>query len=409
MEGTRAWLCKGTCCDFRNCVSSGKMISVISEFLVFLVLWGACWHSGVAGAGVDSKQWGLHTSKLSGVIIPGFASTRLRAWAMMDCPFSPLDFQPLDPVWLDTRKVISVPNCWLKCMLLDTYNQTDHPECRSRPDSGLTAITELDPGYITGPLSSVWREWVNWCVEFGIGADAIIAAPYDWRLSGSLLEERDLYFHRLKLTFETALKHRGGPSLVFAHSLGNNVFRYFLEWLKAEIAPRLYQKWLDDHIHTYFAVGAPFLGSAETVKGVLSGVTFGLPISVGTARLMCNSFSSGSWMLPFSGHCHMDRGFCENSTDGLGTKCGLAVCDDREFQIYSSGWPVDIVKIEMPDTPGTSDISAYPGDGLNIAGVDCSMSNQQSFSVCEIADGSFFHAIGRHDPQGQRTLYHLNK
>lgn len=35
-------------------------------------------------------------------------------------------------------------------MVLDPYNQTDHPECKSRPDSGLSAITELDPGYITG-------------------------------------------------------------------------------------------------------------------------------------------------------------------------------------------------------------------------------------------------------------------
>lgn len=35
-------------------------------------------------------------------------------------------------------------------MMLDPYNQTDHPECKSRPDSGLSAITELDPGYITG-------------------------------------------------------------------------------------------------------------------------------------------------------------------------------------------------------------------------------------------------------------------
>lgn len=36
--------------------------------------------------------------------------------------------------------------------MLDPYNQTDHPECKSRPDSGLSAITELDPGYITGML-----------------------------------------------------------------------------------------------------------------------------------------------------------------------------------------------------------------------------------------------------------------
>uniref|UniRef100_A0A804LUC5 Phospholipid--sterol O-acyltransferase n=1 Tax=Zea mays TaxID=4577 RepID=A0A804LUC5_MAIZE len=83
-------------------------------------------------------------------------------------------------------------------MLLEPYNQTDHPECKSRPDSGLSAITELDPGYITGPLSSVWKEWVKWCVEFGIEANAIIAVPYDWGLPPSMLEERDLYFHKLK-------------------------------------------------------------------------------------------------------------------------------------------------------------------------------------------------------------------
>lgn len=49
-----------------------------------------------------------------------------------------------------TMQCLSAMNCWLKCMMLDPYNQTDHPECKSRPDSGLSAITELDPGYITG-------------------------------------------------------------------------------------------------------------------------------------------------------------------------------------------------------------------------------------------------------------------
>lgn len=53
----------------------------------------------------------------------------------------------------------------------------------------------------TGPLSSVWKEWVKWCIEFGIEANAIIAVPYDWRLSPSMLEERDLYFHKLKFVF----------------------------------------------------------------------------------------------------------------------------------------------------------------------------------------------------------------
>ena len=140
-------------------------------------------------------------------------------------------------------QLLSAVNCWLKCMVLDPYNQTDHPDCKSRPDSGLSGITELDPGYITGvllyamsicqiwfcpvfvvafctlwfanvsctclmagPLSSVWKEWIKWCIEFGIEANAIIAVPYDWRLSPSKLEERDLYFHKLKYV-SRSLRH----------------------------------------------------------------------------------------------------------------------------------------------------------------------------------------------------------
>ncbi|ONM03469.1 Big map kinase/bmk [Zea mays] len=54
-----------------------------------------------------------------------------------------------------TPLLFSAVNCWLKCMLLEPYNQTDHPECKSRPDSGLSAITELDPGYITAKRTIV--------------------------------------------------------------------------------------------------------------------------------------------------------------------------------------------------------------------------------------------------------------
>ena len=39
---------------------------------------------------------------------------------------------------------------------------------------------------------------MNWCVEFGMEPDSLIAMPYDWRLYPRMLEERDLYFHKLK-------------------------------------------------------------------------------------------------------------------------------------------------------------------------------------------------------------------
>ncbi|KAI9085868.1 hypothetical protein K1719_032282, partial [Acacia pycnantha] len=349
-------------------------------------------------------------SKLSGIIIPGFASTQLRAWSILDCPFSPLDFNPLDLVWLDTTKVISAVNCWLKCMLLDPYNQTDHRECRSRPDIGLSAITELDPGYITGTLSSVWREWVKWCVEFGIEPDAIIAVPYDWRLAPCHLEERDLYFHKLKLTFETALKLRGGPSIVFAHSLGNQVFRYFLEWLKLEIAPKHYTEWLDQHIHAYFAVGASLLGATETIEATLSGFTFGLPVSEGTARLMFNSFSSSLWMMPFSKYCRGDNKYWKHFSGGSHVGHHTYHCDEQEYRSNFSGWPTNIINIEIPSTRASG---AYPSvtemPQANLTSMECGLPTQFSFSAREIADGTFFKAIEDYDPDSKRLMYQLEK
>ncbi|CAH9093776.1 unnamed protein product [Cuscuta europaea] len=346
--------------------------------------------------------------KLSGIIIPGFASTQLRAWSILDCPYSPLDFNPLDLVWLDSTKLLSAVNCWLKCMILDPYNQTDHPECKSRPDSGLSAISELDPGYITGPLSSVWKEWVKWCIEFGVEANAIIAVPYDWRLQPSKLEERDLYFHKLKLTFETARKHRGGPSLVFAHSLGNNVFRYFLEWLKLEIAPKMYQQWLDEHIHAYFAVGSPLLGATESVKAALSGVTFGLPISEGTARLMSNSFGSSLWMLPFSKYCKTDTVYSMHFS-GRSRKGNHAFhCDEHEYRANYSGWPTNIINIEIRPNKGDE---AYPSfvqiAETKLSGMECEFPTQLSFSAREVSDGTFFQLIANYDPDSQRLLHLL--
>ncbi|XP_073064787.1 phospholipid--sterol O-acyltransferase-like isoform X1 [Primulina eburnea] len=381
----------------------GHVIFLAASFLVFLI-------PAANGGGGNDDDFTRDLAKLSGIIIPGFASTQLRAWSILDCPYSPLDFNPLDLVWLDTTKLLSTVNCWLKCMMLDPYNQTDHPDCKSRPDSGLSAITELDPGYITGPLSSVWKEWVKWCIEFGVEANAIIAVPYDWRLSPAKLEERDLYFHKLKLTFETALKLHGGPSLVFAHSLGNNVFRYFLEWLKLEVAPKKYIAWLDKHIHAYFAVGAPLLGATETIKATLSGVTFGLPVSEGTARLMFNSFGSSLWMMPFSKNCRTDNIYLKHFSSGSKKGHFAYRCDEYEFNSNYSGWPTNIINIEIPSARGDE---AYPSSigvaQANMSDMECGFPTQLSFSAREISDGTFFKTITDYDPDSQRILFQLEE
>lgn len=63
----------------------------------------------------------------------------------------------------------------------------------------MAAISELDPGLLTGPLSMVWGSLIRDLVDtFGLGPNELVIAPYDWRLPPSVMQERDKYFTSLK-------------------------------------------------------------------------------------------------------------------------------------------------------------------------------------------------------------------
>jgi len=198
--------------------------------------------------------------------------------------------------------------------------------------------------------------------------------------------------------------------LVFAHSMGNNVFRYFLEWLKLEIAPKHYIKWLDEHIHAYFAVGAPLLGSTEAVRGALSGTTFGLPVSEGTARLMFNAFGSSLWLLPFSKYCKADNVYWKHFFEGKGGSPYRQQCDEAEYISDYSGWPTDLVNIEVPSV---RDMGAYPSitditEDIT-SSMECGKPTLLSFSAREVSDGTLFKTIEDYDPQSKALVYQLEK
>ena len=141
--------------------------------------------------------------------------------------------------------------------------------------------------------------WADFFTTFSLLWDydpqSLTSFNYDFRLAPCLLASRDNYWQRLKAHIESHQR----PVAILAHSLGNNVFRYFLAWLQRQLAPDAAQAWIDRHIVIYFALGAPILGAVEPLKAVLEGVTFGLPIPASTARKLTASFSSGPWMLPF--------------------------------------------------------------------------------------------------------------
>ena len=58
------------------------------------------------------------------------------------------------------------------------------------------------------------------------------------------MENRDGFLTLTRRRIEAAVKSNGQPGIMVAHSMGNVVFRYFLEWLRQEMRDESYQQYL---------------------------------------------------------------------------------------------------------------------------------------------------------------------
>lgn len=129
----------------------------------------------------------------------------------------------------------------------------------------------------------------------------------------------------------------------------------------------------------------------------------------GTARLMFNSFGSSVWMLPFSPHCKADHKYWRHLSERSGEAHHAYDCDKEDFQGDYSGWPTNLINIEIPSFRG---VEAYPSvmDLVETnASMECGLPTQLSFSAREISDGTFFKAIQDYDPDSKRLLHMLQK
>jgi hypothetical protein len=202
-------------------------------------------------------------------LMPGLAATRLVSWKHTKCKqISNLlsDIKMQDYVWLNINMLIQMatidPDCWIGCLSLG-LNQSDpilearrgskdgknnttktnaDMRCKLRPDEGLDAISSLAPGSVTseflvGGTNTVYAWLTQWLADnLGYDVTSLLGLPYDWRLSPDVMEERDGFLTSTRYRIEAAVKSNGGiPGIMVAHSMGNVVFRYFLEWLRLEM------------------------------------------------------------------------------------------------------------------------------------------------------------------------------
>ena len=107
-------------------------------------------------------------------------------------------------------------------------------------------------------------------VGYREGVD-LLAASFDWRFAPSALQKRDGYYSRLIQDIESLDTKQTGVVLL-AHSMGNKVVTYFLEFAKKEKG----QAWIDRHVKLWIAAGAPHLGSPQALRSTIFGDKFGL-------------------------------------------------------------------------------------------------------------------------------------
>lgn len=81
------------------------------------------------------------------------------------------------------------------------------------------------------------------------------------------LELRDKYFSQVKQSIEDVVKNYNSPVVLIAHSMGNRIVQYFLQWVSHE--PNGSTDWIKHHIETFLAISAPWLGSPKSLRSVV--------------------------------------------------------------------------------------------------------------------------------------------
>ena len=92
--------------------------------------------------------------------------------------------------------------------------------------------------------------------------------------------------------------------VLLAHSMGNKVVHYFLNWAEKKYSA----SWSHTHIHAFLAMGAPFLGSSKAVRAALCGDAMGLELFLTKeeALYMARVSASLPWLFPLREELYPD-------------------------------------------------------------------------------------------------------
>ena len=202
------------------------------------------------------------------VIVPGFVNTGLELWKSKPCIAKRTQFR--QRMWgtpAMAKAFFYNRTCWLEHMGLDARTGEDPDGIVLRPVEGIDSVDWFMPGYF------VWGRMIEALGEIGYTGSNIHAHSYDWRLSPEQLEKRDGYFTKLKKQIEGMRETNPGEEKIalLAHSYGDTLSRYFLEWVESPKGGKGGANWVSDNIATYVNIAGPTLGMPKSVSALLSG------------------------------------------------------------------------------------------------------------------------------------------
>jgi len=201
------------------------------------------------------------------VMIPGIITTGLEVWDGEDCIKSYFRQR----IWGTAtmfQSILRDPDCWRRHLALNASTGLDplqsphfNKSVRVRPAQGFESADFFLGGYW------LWGLMIEALADIGYDLNSMHMASYDWRLSFRDMERRDRYFTRLRQQIETLVSMNRKKAVVVMHSMGGNVWHYFMQWATY----RVHKNWVNDHIYAEVYISAPMLGLPKAYYSLLTG------------------------------------------------------------------------------------------------------------------------------------------
>lgn len=194
------------------------------------------------------------------VMVPGITSCGLEVWRALPCLGEGFFRRRIWGDYSMAEAILKNWACWLDHIALDPVSGVDREGVRVRSARGLHSADYFIGGF------HLWAKVLQNLADIGYNEEDLLLECYDWRLAFPMLETRDGKLTEMRVNIERVVLRAGEKAVVLAHSMGANLWIYFMGWVE-QVSPG----WVDKHIAVFVNIAGSILGSMDPLAAFLSG------------------------------------------------------------------------------------------------------------------------------------------